>query len=354
MKLDFKRYRLKFKFTAGTSRGTMDSKDSWILKLSDSENPEVFGLGECGPLPGLSPDFNGDVEQEIVALKNELDSNPLLTVEDVFECIPHQFPALRFALETATLDLDNGGKRVIYNNDFCSSEKVIPINGLVWMGNQSEMLDRINQKISEGYDCIKIKIGAINFEDELSLISYIRSRFDSNKVTIRLDANGAFDPENAPMILEQLNYYDIHSIEQPIMAGDWNSMEKLCDQSPIPIALDEELIGIDDVDVKRQMLESISPSYIILKPTMVGGMQKSKEWIEIAEEQGIGWWVTSALESNIGLNAIAQFTSEFNISLPQGLGTGQLYHNNIESPLIIQSATLKYDLEKSWDLSYLF
>ena len=354
MKLEVEKYQLRFRFTAGTSRGTMNSKDSWILKLSDPVNPLVFGLGECGLLPGLSPDFNGDIEHELSKLIESLQYKSITHPSDVIDLVSHQFPAMQFGLETAVMDLINGGKRIIYKNDFYNSGKSIPINGLVWMGDKQLMLERIKGKVSEGYNCIKIKIGAINFEEELSLIKYIRSTFDSNQITIRLDANGAFKPGKALIILDQLHQYDIHSIEQPIEAGNWSAMEKICNQSPIPIALDEELIGIHDIDVKQEMLSHICPSYVILKPTLVGGMMKSREWIEIAEKQGIGWWITSALESNIGLNAIAQFTGEFDTDLPQGLGTGQLYHNNIESPLVIEEGYLKYDKNRSWKLNSLF
>lgn len=351
MKIEFIKYRLDFKFTAGTSRGTMTSKDSWFVKLFHPDNSQIFGMGECGPLNGLSPDLSNDINTAISECINEVSEMDKPDKIDVFKLIPSNFPALRFAMETAVLDLQNEGKRIIYENGFSKSDLDIPINGLVWMGKKELMLERIHQKISEGFNCIKIKIGAINFEDELDLLKYIRSRYSATDITLRLDANGAFHPEDALMILEQLSNFDIHSIEQPIKAGDWKAMEHICDQSPIPIALDEELIGIDNPEIKEQLLARISPSYIILKPTLVGGLQKSLEWIKMAENQGVGWWITSALESNIGLNAIAQFAAEFPIQIPQGLGTGELYWNNINSPLTIKNGALSYTKSKEWELS---
>ncbi|MCG8307702.1 MAG: o-succinylbenzoate synthase [Cytophagales bacterium] len=353
MKIDILKYQLDFRFAAGTSRGTMASKQGWFLVLRHSDNPNIYGIGECGPLYGLSPDLNHNVEGAISKCKDAVESLRSLNVDDIHEMISGDFPALRFALETAVRDLDNDGKRIIYQNDFSDSKTAIPINGLVWMGKRALMLERIKQKIKEGFECIKIKVGAINFEDELELLKYIRSRYSSEEITIRLDANGAFRPENALTILDRLQTFDIHSIEQPLEAGNWRAMERICNQSPIPVALDEELIGIDDPEVKRQLLERIGPSYIILKPTLVGGLKKCEEWIKVAERQNTGWWMTSALESNIGLNAIAQFTANYPIQTPQGLGTGQLYVNNIASPLKIENGGLKYAETGKWDLSKL-
>ena len=350
MQIDVIKYRLNFKFSAGTSRGTMTSKDSWFLKLYQQDKSRDFGIGEFGPLDGLSPDLNKDINAALADCIKSFSKTENPSILDVLELIPSNFPALRFAMETAILDFQNGGKRIIYQNDFTISEKAIPINGLVWMGKKERMLDRIKQKINEGFNCVKIKIGAINFDDELSLLKYIRSRYSAQDITIRLDANGAFLPKDALMILDQLSHYDIHSIEQPIKAGDWKTMERICEESPIAIALDEELIAIDDPEIKEQLLERIRPSYIILKPTLVGGLHKSFEWIEIAEKLGIGWWVTSALESNIGLNAIAQFTAQFPINIAQGLGTGQIYWNNVKSPLTIRNGELYYENGKNWEL----
>lgn len=353
MRIEIIKYTLDFKFDAGTSRGIMRSKDAFFLKLYDKDLPEVFGIGECSPLEGLSPDLNGDLTKALDHCKNTISCFDTIKVEDVADIIPVNYPALRFALETAILDLEKGGKRILFKNKFTHSEMGIPINGLVWMGSKELMLSRLESKIDEGFECIKIKVGAINFDDELSLIANIRERFPSNQITIRLDANGAFHPEDAIGILDKFSKYDIHSIEQPIMAGNWKAMNILCNQSPIPIALDEELIGVCGTENKIQVLERIKPAYIILKPTLLGGLQQSNEWIELAEERAVGWWVTSALESNIGLNAIAQFTANYKVDLPQGLGTGQLFHNNIPSPLRIMDGYLNYDKVEKWDFSIL-
>jgi len=353
MKIEIQKYRLNFTFEARTSRGVMTSKESWFIKLYDAENPEIFGIGECGPLQGLSPDLNGKLAEIMRDLLHEVTATDHLELADLEKIIPVNYPALRFAMETAILDLRNGGKRILYENEFTKSLRSIPINGLVWMGDKQAMIQRIMDKINEGYTCIKIKIGAIDFEDELALLKFIRSQFSSDQVTIRLDANGAFKITDAPGILNRLSAFDIHSIEQPITAGNWLAMEKLCNLSPIPIALDEELIGLHDQKYKIELLEKIRPSYIILKPTLIGGLHKSEEWIELATKLNIGWWITSALESNIGLNAIAQFTANYPTDIPQGLGTGQLYHNNIPSPLSIKRGALIHDNFANWDLSNL-
>lgn len=353
MKIEIRKHKLNFKFKAGTSRGAMTYKDSWFIKLFDNENPDVFGLGECGPLNGLSKDLNGDLEKEIEHCVNRVTARDDIGPLDVHRVIHQDYPALRFALETAILDLAKGGKRILFNNAFTNSEQPIPINGLVWMGDKDLMLQRVKEKIDAGYSCIKIKIGAINFEDELTLLKYIRDQYSSDQITIRLDANGAFEPEEVFGVLDQLSAYDIHSIEQPIMAGNWKSMRKVCRASPIPIALDEELIGIHQDEVMTQMLDYIKPDFVILKPTLLGGLSDSQKWINLATAKNIGWWFTSALESNIGLNAIAQFAANLPIRMPQGLGTGQLFHNNIDSPLMIKNAALFHDLNSDWDLSLL-
>jgi len=351
MKLEVLKYPLQFRFEAGTSRGVLKSKDSYFLKLYDPKVPHIFGLGECGPLPGLSPDLAGNLEDALYTCQNVLSDKEQIVPEQVGEVISDQYPALQFALEMAILDLQNGGQRIVYRNNFSNGKASLPINGLVWMGDIKTMLQRVNSKIEEGYTCIKIKVGAINLEDELELLRYIRSQFSSEQITIRLDANGAFKPDLAIGVLEKFSKYTIHSIEQPIKAGNWKAMEKICRQSPIPIALDEELIGVNDLFMKEQLLDTIKPQFIILKPTLLGGLRKSDEWIDLSTKRSIGWWVTSALESNIGLNAIAQLTANYPINMPQGLGTGQLFHNNISSPLELTHGFLIYNNEKKWDLT---
>ena len=351
MKIEIQKYKLDFRFEAGTSRGVMTSKNSYFLKLYDQDNPQVFGIGECSPLVGLSPDLEGNLQEVFQHCITSISRIDHIKTDEINDIIPETYPALKFALETAILDLKKGGTRVLFENEFTNSTMAIPVNGLVWMGNRDLMRHRIKNKLDEGFDTIKIKVGAINIEDEIALLKYIRNQFSSGQITIRLDANGAFHANDALGVLDRFSKYDIHSIEQPIMAGDWKEMEKICDQSPIPIALDEEIIGIYKKKLRKQLLKSIKPAYIIIKPTLLGGFQQSKDWIELAKDRSIGWWMTSALESNIGLNAISQFTINYPISLPHGLGTGQLFHNNIPSPLRIKDGYLLYDQKESWNLS---
>jgi o-succinylbenzoate synthase len=265
------------------------------------------------------------------------------------EFIPGKFPSIRFALEVAILDLINGGKRRILKNAFFDHQSPIPINGLIWMGDREFMLQQIEQKLEEGYTCLKMKIGSIDFDQECALLAYIRSRFSADQIILRVDANGAFSQEESLTKLQRLSRFELHSIEQPIPAGQWQNMQTLCKESSIPIALDEELIGVHTLEDKANLLNAIQPPFIILKPTLVGGILSTREWISLAEERGIGWWMTSALESNIGLNAIAQLTSSYDPKFPQGLGTGQLYDNNIDSPLTVQKGEIFYDKDRSWD-----
>jgi len=358
LQLKYIKHRLRFRFAAGTSRGVLTEKDIWILKVSRSGQSQVFGLGECAPLINLSPDNLLGMEGELdrVALKIQ-EFNLLEGVEGCLKLADQltslEFPSICFGLETALLDLLHGGNRVIFPNQFSRGQQSIPINGLVWMGDKEFMLQQVNEKIRQGFTCIKLKIGAIDFEQELSVLSYIRKSFPDKKLTLRVDANGAFSPEEAMQKLEVLSEFDIHSIEQPIAAGQQDEMARLCTSSPIPIALDEELIGVINRVDKEILLEKINPKFIILKPTLIGGITSTREWIEIAEANNIGWWMTSALESNIGLNAIAQLTAEYQTQIPQGLGTGGLYFNNFDSPLKISQGTLQYDLSNYWNYSEL-
>ncbi|MDA0196598.1 MAG: o-succinylbenzoate synthase [Bacteroidetes bacterium] len=357
LKLDFQKYTLDFKFKAGTSRGILSSRDIWIIKLWDEASPQVYGLGESGPLKGLSIDDRPDLEDQIIDLKNKIGYHSIPQKEEkdglVEILVREEFPSLRFALETALLDLINGGKRIIFDNPFSRSEAEIPINGLVWMGDKDFMLSQIDAKIEAGYDCLKMKIGAINFEQELGVLSYIRQHFKGSELILRVDANGAFSPDEALEKLKKLSDFDLHSIEQPIKPGQREEMGMLCMDSPVPIALDEELIGISESSKRRSLLSGINPQYIILKPTLLGGMKSSLDWIEIADKAGVSWWFTSALESNIGLNAISQLTGQFNLNDHQGLGTGQLYHNNFSSPLNIKLGRLRCDPSNSWNFNSL-
>ncbi|MCX6180935.1 MAG: o-succinylbenzoate synthase [Bacteroidetes bacterium] len=335
-------YQLQFKKPSGTSRGILTHKNIWIIKLWDSENPSVYGLGECNPLVDLSIDDRPDFEEK---LKYFLRFDFLNSTFHTQHSELLKFPSIRFAIETAKKDLLNGGKRILFDNEFSRGEKGITINGLVWMGDEKSMQEQIEEKINSGYKCIKLKIGAIDFDKELSIIRSIRKKFSSAEIEIRVDANGAFSFKDALSKLEKLALLDIHSIEQPIQQGQEKEMAYLCKNSPLPIALDEELIAHQNIEEKKQLLEYILPQYIILKPSLLGGWTASEEWISIANTNKISWWITSALESNIGLNAIAQWTFNFHPSLPQGLGTGQLYNNNFASPLKISKSQLIHNKE---------
>jgi o-succinylbenzoate synthase len=350
LRLSLVPHQLQFKFDARTSRGAMAIHQVYYLEMSDTAAPDTKGTGECAPLPGLSIDA-------IPALLPKL--NELLTtvneatmgITDIQQLLESDtladFPAIRFALETAILDWKLGGNRMLHDNAFSRGEQGIPINGLIWMGDKAFMQEQIRKKLGEGYTCLKLKIGSLDFATELDLLKQIREVAGPEDLTIRVDANGAFAPEEAFRKLERLSRYGLHSIEQPIRQGQHEHMQQLCAYTPIPIALDEELIGVQEPTRQMELLDFIKPQYIILKPTLVGGLRASADWIDLAEKRKIGWWMTSALESNIGLNAISQFTANYGVSMPQGLGTGQLYHNNIVSPLEIREGRLWYS-ESAW------
>ncbi|GAB3011976.1 o-succinylbenzoate synthase [uncultured Cyclobacterium sp.] len=352
-------YNLDFKFDAGTSRGVLKNKLTHFIQVRSDQFPKAIGIGEAGPLKGLSIDDVSDFQDKanlilrrVEQIKFRANQEILLQLIDEFDL--REFPSIQFALETALLDLIHGGKREIFQNSFFSGKLSLPINGLVWMGDKGFMERQIDQKLEQGYDCIKMKIGAINFDQECEILGNIRERYSKEKITIRVDANGAFTPDTALDKLHKLNEYDIHSIEQPIQPGLIREMNKLCKQSPIPIALDEELIGICGRKNRLALLQSIVPQYIILKPTLLGGIVATREWVELADQTNTGWWMTSALESNIGLNAIAQLTAALKATMPQGLGTGQLYHNNIKSPLRISEGELSYHVNIDWELPGIF
>jgi o-succinylbenzoate synthase len=356
LRVSYLKYTLHFTFEAGTSRGILTRKDSYFLRLLDTEQPEVIGYGECGPLSGLSLDDKPDFEARLAdycTYFNQLDLQlfewniPIV----LNQLISQQHPSILFGFETAMHDFLSGGQRLIFANEFAHGRRAIPINGLVWIGPPDAMRAQIDQKLAAGYTTIKLKIGAIDFDQECALLAYIRDRYPADQITLRVDANGAFSPEEALQKLQRLAQYDLHSIEQPIAPGHPDLLADLCRQSPIPIALDEELIGHMEYVDKFRLLKKIQPQYIILKPTLLGGMRHCDEWIELANRLQIGWWITSALESNIGLNAIAQYAAQYKHLLPQGLGTGQLYHNNIDSPLQIDAGTLRYDPSVAWHLN---
>lgn len=340
MKASYKKYILNFKDPSGTSRGILKTKETWLLILEENGR---FGIGECGIFRGLSFDDVPNYEEQLAWLV----SNINLEKDSLIKSL-QKFPSIQFGLEQAILSLAAENPFELFPSSFTASEQPVEINGLVWMGDTEFMKEQIHQKLQQGFRCIKMKIGAIDFKAEIKLLESIRKNFDSSQIELRVDANGAFLPKDAPDKLTLLSQLDLHSIEQPIKQGQWEEMKKLCENTPLPIALDEELIGITELKEKERLLNSVKPQYIILKPSLVGGFKGSEEWISIAEKLTISWWVTSALESNIGLNAIAQWTATLGNPLPQGLGTGSLFTNNFDSPLTVSNGGIYYDQSKDW------
>lgn len=340
-------HKLIFKQPGGTSRGVLTTKMSWYIQIWDNANSEIRGIGECSVLPGLSPDDKPGLEDKLLWCCSNIDA----IADDYYQTLK-EWPAIRFAIEMALMDLNNGGKQILFPSGFTTGNISIPINGLIWMGQIDEMSRRIEEKLADGFHCLKLKIGALNFNNEYALIKSLRSRFSREELELRVDANGAFSPESAPRVLDQLARLDIHSIEQPIKAGQWDKMAAICESTPIPVALDEELIGIHDEHMRKQMLSEIMPQYIILKPSLTGGFKSSQNWIDIANDVDAHWWVTSALEGNIGLNAIAQWTATLNNKMPQGLGTGMVFTNNIVSPLEVVNGQLHYNCCESKNIEY--
>ena len=332
MKIDIEERVLHFKQPAGTSRGVYTERRLWLVTMTDGDRR---GVGECAPLPKLSCDDLPDYGRLLRKVCRQVEESGRIDTEAL-----RPYPSMLFGLETAWHHLHRGDR--LFDTPFARGEAGIRINGLVWMGTYKEMYARIRAKLEAGFHCIKLKIGAIDFDEELSLIRFIRGEFPKEQVELRVDANGAFRPEEAPERLRLLARYGLHSIEQPIRAGQWEAMAALCRQTPLPIALDEELIGVNAPQEKARLLDTIQPQYIILKPSLHGGMAGCREWIAMAAERGIGSWLTSALESNIGLNAIAQFCSDVygSTEMPQGLGTGQLFTDNIPMPLEIRGERL--------------
>lgn len=325
---------LEFKQPAGTSRGIYNNRKVWYIHLSSSKHPERIGIGECAPLPNLSCDDVPNYEEILTNACHLLEKEGTFCKDSL-----RNYPSILFGLETA-LQHYEAGKWALWDTPFSRGEVGIPINGLIWMGDFKNMLAQIEEKMQSGFRCIKLKIGAINFEEELNLIRHIRSHFSAKDIELRVDANGAFSPADALEKLKRLAELDLHSIEQPIRAGQWDEMAKLTAVTPLPIALDEELIGCNTAIGKQELLAAIRPQYIILKPSLHGGICGCEEWIREAEKLNIAWWVTSALESNIGLNAIAQWFATLGNPLPQGLGTGMLFTNNVEMPLDIRKDCL--------------
>ena len=368
MKLDVEERVLHFKQPAGTSRGVYTTRRIWLITATD-EAGRVTGVGECAPLPQLSCDDIPNYAEVLRRFCDEVERTGVIPYEAL-----RPYPSMLFGLEslvptpiqpsvangvfaplggaaaTSVAALKTPVARGEGSLDTLSPAKTnqaplpsggvgggfcIPINGLVWMGTFEEMHQRIEEKLAAGFHCVKLKIGAIDWDREIALIRFIRERYSREQIELRVDANGGFSVDEAMSRLEELAKYDIHSIEQPIRQHQWAEMASLCQHSPLPIALDEELIGVNDPEEKVRLLDTIRPQYIILKPSLHGGMRGSEEWIRLARERGIGSWITSALESNIGLYAIARFTMKMygpDITMPQGLGTGQLFTDNIELP----------------------
>lgn len=340
MRLAFLPYVLKFRHPAGTSRGVLTEKPTYLLKVYDENNPGVFGLGEASIFPGLSTEADGRYEFKLI----ELLAN--IAIGKATDLSRH--PSIQFGLEQALLDFASGGKGIYHMSEFTQGTREIPINGLIWMGSMEEMRERIARKIDEGFDCLKLKVGALDWNQEFELLKSVRKEFPD--LEIRLDANGGFPEVEVLSRLRQLYPLRIHSLEQPVKPGNPDLMAAICRKSEIPIALDESLIGMHSEAAKRMLLDYIAPQYIILKPTLCGGFSGARQWIDLANERGVGWWVTSALESNVGLNALAQWTATLHTSMRQGLGTGLLYSNNFPSPLHISKGNLGYNPNKTpWD-----
>ncbi len=334
---------LVFNKPSGTSRGVLTEKACWYLIVENEHGQS--GIGECSPIWGLSPENPDDYEPELQRVVTMINDFPLLFEDGTLDA----YPSIKFGLETALLDLSTGGRRTPYPSPLTEGADGIRINGLIWMGSREYMLGQIMDKLKAGNTCLKLKIGAIDWQTEMQILEGIRQQFSSNQLELRVDANGAFSTETAAKKLQQLASLQIHSIEQPIQAGNWEAMAALCKSSRVPIALDEELIGVHGSH-REELLDIIHPHYIILKPSLLGGIEACEQWIKLAEERNIGWWVTSMLESNLGLNTIAQWTYTLNNPLPQGLGTGQLFTNNPNSPLYLDGEHLKVDPTAAWDL----
>jgi O-succinylbenzoate synthase len=343
-----------FNFDARTSRGVMKDRPSWFIRIFDPSDPEKFGVGECAPLAGLSPELNDDFEGRVKSAVGAFNESGVLTapgnLDAIHSFIRAELPSIKsmssllFAFETAMLDFAHGGKRVIFNSSFLEG-KTIPINGLIWMGGMDFMLQQIEIKIRDGFRCIKLKVGGLDFERECDVLQYVRRKYFRDNITIRLDANGAFRPDDIMYKLTELSKFNIHSIEQPLKKGS-ELLPEICARSPIPIALDEELIGVDD---RAGLLKTVKPQFIILKPGLHGGLSGAAAWIEEAAKNQVGWWLTSALESNVGLSALAQFVGQYPVEIPQGLGTGSLYDDNFQSPLeVLRNGHLGLNRREEW------
>ncbi len=324
LRAEYRRYLLHFKEPAITSRSTMRSKETFFIKIYDDADPSRFGIGECALFRGLSAEDTPDYEACLAEFCRNFDGTGELPA----------ISSIRFGVESALADM-------AYRSGAIPTDALsFKINGLIWMGDKPSMYRRICDKLSAGFSCVKLKIGGINFEEELDLLNFIRSNFSASELELRLDANGAFSTDNALGNLERLSRFDIHSIEQPVKPRQWEAFADIIRRSPIPVALDEELIGCVSDTERNLLLDVLNPHYIILKPSLCGGFRAAEKWIASAVQRGIGWWATSALESNAGLTAIARWLSRYNVTLPQGLGTGALYTDNLPSVLEIKGEYL--------------
>ncbi|MCB0398733.1 MAG: o-succinylbenzoate synthase [Winogradskyella sp.] len=339
----YHKYILNFKQPSGTSRGVMTTKETWFIILNSNYKT---GIGECGILRGLSIDDTPDYESKLKWVCDHIELGLELLLKELIE-----YPSIQFGLEMVFKSLESESEFDLFPSKFTEGQDTIPINGLVWMGDEAFMRKQVKEKIEAGFNCIKLKIGAIDFQAELDILKSIRKEFSISDIELRVDANGAFSAHEALEKLKRLSEYQLHSIEQPIKPKQLDEMANLCEVTPLPIALDEELIGVFSKEEKLKVLQTIKPQYIILKPSLVGGFGGSEQWIKIAENLNIKWWITSALESNVGLNAIAQWTYTLNNTMPQGLGTGSLFTNNFASPLTVKNGTLQYDINKNWNFN---
>ena len=342
MKASWTKKTFHFKFRAKTSREVLTQKHSWFLVL---EKEGQRGIGECSIIESLNPESPAEIESTLSEICSAWNSG------NQFKKDLSSLPSVQFGLEMAQRDLKNPKPGILFPSEFTKGKTGIPINGLVWMADLDSMSQQIEEKLEAGFDCIKLKIGAHDTEEELNLLRALRKKHPASQIEIRVDANGAFDSEKAKWVLDELAKLEVHSIEQPIRQGQWKEMGELCKNTPVSIALDEELIGVTETNERQELLNEINPQYLILKPSLIGGFEQADEWIKLAEKVGAGWWATSALESNIGLNAIAQWVFTKNSEMPQGLGTGQLYTDNIPSPMAIENGHLVYRSDSDWDLS---
>lgn len=345
MQCFFRKYTLHFKKPGGTSRGILSNKDTYFIFFKNNDN---IAIGECNRFTGLSYDDKDNYEDKLKEVCRLLPDQ----MENLVPTL-HEWPSLSFGVETVIKDFRNGCSRIIFPEVLNNNTFSIPINGLIWMGSKDDMKEQISARLKEGFTSIKLKIGAIDFDTELELIQFIRKQFSEKEVEIRTDANGAFSYPEAKEKIKRLSEYGISYIEQPIKAGLWQEMAALADNSPVKIALDEELIGVLDPERQQDLIQTIAPQLLILKPALLGGFKATDQWRRLIEKNGGSWVLTSALESNIGLNAIAQYTALGWSDYAQGLGTGSLYTNNIPSPYTADAQGLHYQPQKNWDLSLL-